>query len=150
MTFSKTKEVRLELLLPLIEEQLQNGQSVRFIPNGTSMMPMLRDGMDQVLLSPLPARLKKYDLPLYRRENGQFVLHRVVAVGETYTCVGDNQFDLEHGLRHEQMIGVVTAFTRNGKTYNVNSLSYRLYCRLWYYSRFLRRIYRRVKWRLLK
>ena len=150
MTFSKTKEARLEQLLPIIEEQLQNGRSVRFTSNGTSMLPMLRDGKDQVLLSPLPRRLKKYDLPLYRRENGQFVLHRVVAVGETYTCVGDNQFDLEHGLRHEQMIGLVTEFTRKGKTYSVNDLSYKLYCRFWHYSRFPRRVYRAIKWRLLR
>ena len=112
------------------------------------MMPMLRDGRDQVLLSPLPERLKKYDLPLYRRESGQFVLHRIVAVGETYTCVGDNQFDLERGLRHEQMIGVVTEFTRKGKTYSVNDLSYRLYCRFWHYSRFPRRVFRAIKRRL--
>ena len=148
MTFSKSKEARLEQLLPIIEEQLRNGQSVRFTTNGTSMMPMLRDGRDQVLLSPLPERLKKYDLPLYRRESGQFVLHRIVAVGETYTCVGDNQFDLERGLRHEQMIGVVTEFTRKGKTYSVNDLSYRLYCRFWHYSRFPRRVFRAIKRRL--
>lgn len=148
MTFSKTKEARLEQLLPIIEEQLQNGQSVRFTTNGTSMLPMLRDGKDQVLLSPLPERLKKYDLPLYRRENGQFVLHRIVGVGETYTCVGDNQFDLERGLRQQQMIGVVTEFTRKGKTYSVNAFSYKLYCRLWHYSRFPRRVYRAIKRRL--
>lgn len=138
----------MEQLLPIIEEQLRNGQSVRFTTNGTSMMPMLRDGRDQVLLSPLPERLKKYDLPLYRRESGQFVLHRIVAVGETYTCVGDNQFDLELGLCHEQMIGVVTEFTRKGKTYTVNDLSYRLYCRFWHYSRFPRRVFRAIKRRL--
>ena len=148
MTFLKTKEARLEQLLPIIREQLQNGQSVRFTTNGTSMLPMLRDGRDQVVLSPLPVRLKKYDLPLYRRENGQFVLHRVVAVGETYTCVGDNQFDFESGLRHEQMIGVVTAFTHKGRTYSVNDFSYKLYCRFWHCSRFPRRVYRAVKRRL--
>ena len=142
------KQTRLELLLPLIEEQLNNGQSVRFTPNGVSMLPMLRDGQDQVLLSPLPPHLKKYDLPLYRRENGQFVLHRIVGTGETYTCIGDNQFLLEHGLRREQMIGLVTEFTRNGKTYKVTDLSYRLYCRFWHYSRFPRRAYRAIKRRL--
>ena len=111
------------------------------------MMPMLRDGQDQVVLSPLPERLKKYDLPLYRRENGQFVLHRIVSAGETYTCVGDNQFNLEPGLHHEQMIGLVTAFTRTGKTYNVNDMSYWLYCRLWHYSRPVRKFWRRcVGW----
>ena len=150
MNSSKIKELRLEQMLPIIQEQLQRGESVRFTPNGISMLPMLRDGQDQVVISPLPERLKKYDLPLYRRDNGQFVMHRIVAVGETYTCVGDNQFDLECGLRHEQMIGIVTEFTRKGKTYTTDDFSYKLYCRIWHYSRFPRRVMRAVKRRLCK
>ena len=70
----------LDELMPLISERLSAGGSVRFSPHGTSMLPMLKDGRDQVVLSPLPDKLKKYDLPLYRRENGQYVLHRIVKV----------------------------------------------------------------------
>lgn len=134
--------VRLEELMPLLRERLDQGQNVRFSPRGVSMQPMLRQGKDTVVLSPLPERLKKYDLPLYRREDGQFVLHRIVAVGETYTCMGDNQFCPELGLEHGQMIAVVTAFTRDGKERTVNELGYRLYCRFWHYSRPVRRLWR--------
>jgi len=130
--------VRLEELLPLMEEQLAAGRKVRFSPKGTSMLPMLRQGRDSVVLSPVPARLKKYDLPLYRRTNGQFVLHRIVKVGETYTCIGDNQYQLEAGVRQEQMIAVVTAFVRNGREHSVEEWPYRAYCRLWHSSRPLR------------
>lgn len=133
--------------MPLIREQLAAGKSVKFSPRGTSMLPMLRQGRDSVTLSPLRGRLGKYDLPLYQRENGQFVLHRVVEVGETYTCVGDNQFGLEKGLRHEQMIAVVTAFEREGKEHRVDGTGYRLYCRAWHFSRPVRRFWRRgVGW----
>lgn len=105
------KDLRLEQLMPIIRESLSQGKSVRFSPRGVSMLPMLRQGLDSVELSPLPERLKKYDLPLYQRRNGQYVLHRVVGVdGDTYTCIGDNQFELEHSVAHEQMIAVVTAF----------------------------------------
>ena len=31
------------------------------MPGGVSMLPMLRQGLDQVVLSPLPEKLKKYD-----------------------------------------------------------------------------------------
>lgn len=132
----------LEELLPLIQEGLAAGKRVRFSPKGTSMLPMLRQGIDTVIISPVPEKLKKYDLPLYRRSSGQFVLHRIVEVGERYTCVGDNQFDLEKGLRHEQMIGVVTAFTRGARRISVTNPGYRLYCRFWHYSRPLRRLWR--------
>ena len=112
------------------------------------MLPMLRQGIDKVVLSPLPQRLKKYDLPLYQRDNGQFVLHRIVEVGETYTCLGDNQFQKEPGLRQEQMIALVTAFTRKDREIPVTAWHYRLYCRVWYHSRHLRHIFRWAKNRL--
>lgn len=134
--------VRLEELLPLIQERLEAGQSVRFSPRGTSMLPMLRQGKDIVVLSPLPKRLKKFDLPLYRRADGQFVIHRITKVGETYTCMGDNQFWPEHGLKYTQMIALVTAFTRNGTEHSVNEPGYRFYCWFWHYSRPVRRLWR--------
>ena len=131
--------------MPLIKERLAEGQSVCFSPKGTSMLPMLRQGIDSVVLSPLPETLGRYDLPLYQRDNGQFVLHRIVVAGDSYTCIGDNQFELEHGVRPDQMIGVVTAFYRGKKRHSVTVPSYRVYCRVWHYTRFPRRILRRIK-----
>ncbi|MBQ8621445.1 MAG: S24/S26 family peptidase [Oscillospiraceae bacterium] len=136
------KQYALEDLMPLIREALAAGKSVKFAPRGTSMLPMLRQGIDSVTLSPLPQKLRKYDLPLYQRENGQYVLHRIVRAGENYTCMGDNQFVKESGLRRDQMIAVVTAFYRDGKRYHVDALGHQLYCRFWHYSRPVRRIWR--------
>ena len=148
MDSSGVKQVSLEAVMPLIREQLAAGQTVSLSPKGTSMLPMLRQGIDAVTLSPLPGQLRKYDIPLYRRENGQYVLHRIVRCGETYTCIGDNQFRPETGVRREQMIAVVTAFTRNGRQWSVSSLPYQVYCRLWHWTRPVRWIWRSVGNRL--
>lgn len=129
--------------MPVIRERLAAGESVRFSPHGISMLPMLRDGRDQVILSAVTGRLKKYDLPLYQRENGQYVLHRIVGVGDGYTCMGDNQFVPEPQIRQEQLIGVVTAFYRGEKLHSVTEWSHRLYCCLWHGSRGLRHFWRR-------
>ena len=137
------KEVQLEHLMPLIRQQLAAGHSVRFAPQGTSMLPLLRQGVDTVEFSPLPAKLKKYDLPLYQRDDGHYVLHRVVAVGETYTCIGDNQFVLETGVRHDQMLALATAIYRKDRQISANAWHYRLYCRFWHYSRPLRHFWQR-------
>ena len=102
-----------------------------------------RQDIDSVVLSPAPEKLGRYDLPLYRRDNGQFVLHRVVEAGETYTCMGDNQFVKEPGVRRDQIIALVTAFTRGEKLHRVTEPGYWLYCRVWYHSRHLRRFWRR-------
>ena len=133
----------MDEIMPLIEEALSAGQSVRFSPTGVSMLPMLRQGIDSVILSPVPEKLQKYDLPLYKRENGKYVLHRVIHAGHTYICMGDNQFVEERGLTHDQMIAVVTGFYRGDKKHSVHEPGYLLYCRLWHYSRPLRRLWRR-------
>lgn len=137
----------MEELMPLITEVLENGGSVRFHPRGTSMLPMLRQDIDSVVLSPIRGDLRKYDLPLYQRDNGKYVLHRIVGAGNTYTCAGDNQFVFESGIRRDQMIAVVTAFFRGNREITVSAVPYQLYCRVWHYSRPLRRFWcRGIGW----
>lgn len=133
----------MEDMMPLIRETLSAGNSVRIYPMGTSMLPMLRQGVDSVVLSPVTGKLQKYDIPLYQRDNGKYVLHRIVEVGETYTCLGDNQLSPEPGIRQEQLIAVVTAFHRGKRKRSVKALPYRLYCCAWYHSRHLRQFWRR-------
>lgn len=130
--------VRLEQLMPIILEQIKAGESVQFTPQGTSMRPTIYGGRDQVVLSALPEKLRKYDLPLYRRDNGQYVLHRILKVGESYTCIGDNQYEYEEGVRQDQMLALATGFIRKGKFHSVDSFPYKCYCRFWHYTRFLR------------
>ena len=139
--------VAMDELVPLFKEQLSLGGKVSFTPRGNSMKPMLRHGVDSVELSCVPDRIRKYDLPLYRRDNGKYVLHRVVGVGDSYTCIGDNQYFTEKGVQKSQMVAVVTAFTRNGREYSVDGIGYKLYCRLWHFSRFPRRVLRGILYR---
>ena len=143
MALLNEQEIPLEQLMPLVKEYLVAGKTVKFSPRGISMLPMLRQGVDSVVLSPILKELKKYDLPLYQRDNGKYVLHRIVKVGDTYTCIGDNQFEYEHGLRHDQMIAVVSAFYREDRYISVSDWRYRIYCRFWHYSRGLRHFWRR-------
>ena len=113
----KQQFVAMDAMMPLIRERLSAGQSVKLSPRGISMLPMLREGVDSVTLSLPPKRLRKYVIPLYRRADGQYILHRVVAVKDGYVCMGDNQFVKEYGVSHESVIAVVTALhTREGNT----------------------------------
>lgn len=148
MAVNNVHLVPMEELVPLFCEQLNAGGKVSFTPRGNSMRPMLRHGIDTVELSPIIGELKKYDVVLYRRDNGKYVLHRIVKAGESYTCIGDNQYHREYGLRRDQMIAIVTAFTRKGKAYSTDSPGYKLYYRLWHYSRFPRRVLRGIKYRI--
>ena len=111
----------MDELVPLIEERLSANGTVKLSPTGISMLPMLRQGIDCVVLARPEKRLKKYDIPLYRRANGRYVLHRITSVsGDEYTCIGDNQFKLEYGIAQDQLIGVMVAFTRGERQYSAD------------------------------
>ena len=86
------KKVKLIDLLPTINEKLQNGETFSFMPNGISMLPTIVGGRDPVTIKKPDGRLKKYDIILYRRKSGQFVLHRIIGDdGENYILCGDNE-----------------------------------------------------------
>ena len=139
------REMQLEQVLPLIEEKLRSGDNVRFSPRGVSMLPLLRQGKDAVVLSPAPKKLKRFDIPLYVRRDGKFTLHRIVKVGNTYTCIGDNQYRYEFGISHDQVIGVVSAIYRGNKRIEVDSIIMRFYAYVWCYSRPIR--YRLIRFK---
>ncbi len=127
------KKVRLSQMLPVMEETLRSGGTVKLPVTGTSMLPLLVAGRDTVTLSPIGERLSVFDIPLYRRDDGAFVLHRIIEVCEdnTYTMCGDNQWAPERGIRDGQLIGVVTQITRDGKTFSVTDKKYQRYVRAW-------------------
>ena len=142
---SKHKTTSIENLIPIFQDRLEAGQSVQFSPQGISMLPMLRQNIDSVVLSPVAEKLKKYDLPLYRRDDGKYILHRIVDTGDTYTCMGDNQHIKEYGVRYEQIIGYVTEFYRGNRRHSIDETGYKIYCRVWYHSRHFRYFWFRVK-----
>ena len=141
---SLNKEVQLDEVMGIILERLDAGGTVTFSPNGTSMLPMLRDGEDSVVLkSAKGKKLHLFDVALYRRDNGQYVLHRVIdfARNGDYVMCGDNQFARERGIRDNQILAVMSGFFRKGRSYTTKSMLYRLYTNFWYYSRPLRHSY---------
>ncbi len=134
------KSMNLDELMPLIREQLNSGASVRIYPRGVSMLPMIREGKDSVVISSLPSELKKYDVILYKRRNGQYVLHRLVKIGENYTFLGDHQFIAEQGIEHDQLIARVSLLYRGERAVSVEKISYKMFCRLWFFTCPLRRL----------
>lgn len=120
------KKIHLAQLIPIIEDKLSQGGTVEMPITGTSMLPLLVQGRDTVILEKCDRKLKKYDLSLYRRPDGAFVLHRVVGVSDnSYTMCGDNQWVKENGITDGMIIGLVRTIKRNGKEIPVSSKKYR-------------------------
>lgn len=117
-------------LEPIIREKLSNGGTVTIQPKGTSMMPLIRQGKDEVILKAPAGRLNKYDIPFYKRKDGQFVLHRIVKVREhDYVMCGDNQTVWEYGITDDMIFAVVCGIKRDGKIISSDDREYLKYCR---------------------
>lgn len=89
-----------------IEESLiKNGFHLSTVV-GTSMMPLLKQGKDLVKVIPFTGKLLKYDIALFKRPTGEYVLHRVTKVKKDYYVIcGDNRF-LREKIPPEWIIGV--------------------------------------------
>ena len=149
----QSKQFDMAELYAVILEVIESGGEFRLFPRGTSMLPLLREGKDSVLLT-APKALKKQDICLYRRGDGSFVLHRLVKFkgeGEPVFC-GDNQTALEYGVPREAIIARVSAIYRGERRVSPTSIFYRLY--VFFYLvlriRYLRLLPRRIKARVFK
>ncbi len=119
--------------IDIIEEVLASGGEFRMFPKGTSMLPLIVQGEDSVVLRRSDEPLKKKDIAFYRRDSGQFVLHRIVRVDKNgiYTMCGDNQTVLERGIRPDQIIGYVSDIYKGETLLDRASLKNRAYLFFW-------------------
>ena len=123
----------LKDMLPAVRDTIARGGSVRLPVAGSSMQPTMYPHRDWVTLTAAPS-----------------VLRRVVSVRSdgTYTMCGDHQYIREPGIRHDQIVGLVTTLNRKGKEIPVTALRYRLWVRFWIWMLPLRRQCLRL-WSLL-
>lgn len=146
----KKVSTTIENLSPIILKMLDDNLDIMITVTGTSMNPMLKHKRDKVVLTNCDKfNLKKGDIPLYKRSNGKYVLHRIVKVNEkSYDLCGDNQYDIEKSVPKTAVIAVVKSFERNGKMYECNDIRYRIYWHLWILSIPFRRLIQKVRLRL--
>lgn len=106
---------------------------------GSSMMPLIRSKGDLIVIKKCDKPLKKYDVPLYKRKSGQYVLHRIIKIKKDgYVIRGDNCTYLERRITDSQVIGVLDSVIRGGKEVKMNSASQKIYAFFWNNSYFLR------------
>ncbi len=124
-----------------IEKILDSGKAIQIKPQGYSMYPVIVPGRDEAIVQKEdPAKLKRGDVALYRRDGSILVIHRICRKNKKgYYMVGDNQTEIEGPLRPDQIKGKMVALIRNGKEIDVRSLRYRIPCSIWLFMRPVRR-----------
>lgn len=135
------------------EEQLQQHGVLVYTNVGDSMMPLLRQGRDLMVIEKRPeGRMKKYDAVLYKRPTtGAYVMHRILKVRkDDYVLCGDNRTWREYGVKDDWILGVLTAVIRDGKQISVKDWRYQLYVHLWCDFFWVRRIVIGIRRRIRK
>lgn len=115
------------------EEELNMRGKLIYTNTGVSMLPLLRPKRDLMVLEKKgEGRCKKYDAVLYKRDNGQYVIHRIIKVRkEDYVIAGDNCYGKEYGITDKHILAVLTKVIKDGKEISATDKKYRLYVHLW-------------------
>lgn len=99
---------KFETIRPLIDEAFEKGEGFNFKPNGVSMLPFIKGGKTNVIIEKYTGGAKKYDIVFYQRDDGKYVMHRVVKIyDDCYGICGDNQWWVEK-VTDKQIFAIVT------------------------------------------
>ena len=122
-----TPEAAVERILAVMEA----GAAAPLVISGWSMSPFLVHGRDTVYLSKITRPLKKGDMILFRRETGDWVLHRILKAEDgVYTLIGDAQTWTEQ-VAHCQVYALVSAVRRKGKLLRTGNFLWAFFEHLW-------------------
>ena len=140
------KIVEKEKLIELIRETIkyENGVFVLTV-TGTSMTPTLYPNSSSVaLVSAERKPVRKYDIILFQRSNGDIVLHRVIKVlpDGLFLVNGDSQVWTEK-IKRENILAVAQSYTKNNRIVKCSGIHFRCKSAVWCMLRPLRpRIFR--------
>lgn len=112
-----------------IEQELELYGHGFFQTVGDSMEPLLHNRCSTVVIEKKKKPLKKYDVALFRRPTGEYVLHRVLKVlNDSYIICGDNRLRKEK-IPEEWIIGVMAGYfeTEENNFISCESRRYRRY-----------------------
>lgn len=144
----------LSTLRNLVEE----GHDVSLLITGSSMAPFLIHMRDFIYFGRPERELKKGDMVFYRRENGDYVMHRICNINSRgFYLVGDAQTIVEGPIKREQIFGLVKKVCRKGRWLEPKDWYWKFFAGFWLWILPWRRIIMRVfkfmyfmfKWSLL-
>lgn len=132
-----------------IENQLETDGFVLMLSVGTSMRPLISQRQEQLMIVKITEPLQPDDIVLFKRSNGQYVLHRIVCCeDDRYVIRGDNCYSDEIVLPH-QIIGILEGFYKGRKYISCKHNGwYFCYVKLWQITYPVRKLFNRIRCRL--
>lgn len=117
----------------MLRELTQEGHEVSMLISGSSMSPFLIHYRDSICFKKPDRDLRAGDMVFYRRDGGQYVMHRILRVRRDglYDVIGDAQTQIERGVRRDQIFAVVTKVRRKGKWIAPGDFWWEFFAHVW-------------------
>ena len=110
------RRVDTNVYVSMLRDLVNEGKECRLLISGSSMAPFLVHERDSIIFSKPDRELRRGDMVFYQRDNGQYVMHRILKVKpEGLYIIGDAQTEVEGPVRPEQVFALVTKVNRKGK-----------------------------------
>ena len=134
-------KIPAETWFQAITPLLHDGHQFRICPQGQSMVPFLRGGRDEAVLSAPDERyqFKKNDIVLFKTSNGLHKLHRICHINKQgiYT-LGDGNTLSEGPIQRDDVLAVADYIIRKGRIINNDNRRYLFLISIWRLIRPLR------------
>ena len=110
------RSVDTDAYVSMLRDLVNEGKECRLLISGSSMAPFLVHERDSIIFSKPDRELRRGDMVFYQRDNGQYVMHRILHVRpEGLYIIGDAQTEVEGPVKPEQVFALVTKVNRKGK-----------------------------------
>ena len=116
-----------------IRKMISEGKTVTITLKGNSMNPFIVHLRDQMTLGPWKDEdIRKGTVALVRDIYGNHLIHRIIKrEGNKVTLLGDGNIGITETATLDNVIGIMYALTRKGRTYTPKSLTWRIYSAIW-------------------
>lgn len=133
-----------------LRARINEGRQVRIRAKGWSMLPLIWDDRDVIVLGPLaPDSIRVGRIVLAQLGTGRYVVHRITSIkGSRLTLRGDGNPYQEEYVHEDKVLAELVTVTRNGRDYTARDIQWKLTTWFWPSNGFIRRVilffYRRL------
>lgn len=118
---------------------LEKSAVIAFVPDGRSMWPFLKAKKQTVIIARKEGKLSPFSVALYKRDNGDYALHRVLRLADGgYQMKGDSQRSSEFVLEGN-VVGVLKGYYKKNRYFDAASQKFISKGERWHKSKIRRR-----------
>ncbi len=146
------KQIENSLFFEEIGRQLSAGKQVRICAKGNSMLPLIRNGKDEIVIAPLSEEsIRPGNLVLAHVNDGRYILHRIEQVeGCRITLRGDGNVYGREQCTADRIMGEAIQVIRGRRHIHKGDALWQYAHRWWPAHPLLRRIILGIRRRIIK